>query len=145
MTAPPLGICCRGTIAKVNDGDTLIFLVFDVIPVSIRLRDCWAAETLRAKTPVERRLGEAAGQALRDFAEGEPGVLSINTVDARKLKDILTIDRVLGDVWLADDPDVDLATWMRRGNFAFRTKVELGEYVKSMETAALGDPTPPSP
>jgi endonuclease YncB( thermonuclease family) len=116
----------------VIDGDTLIFSVWDRLPVHVRLTQCWAAEVGRAKTEAEKRFGLQAKQRLQALAEGSRGVLLVATGEADDLSDVLTLDRVLGQVWTTAFVNADLSELMRAEKLAFRTKAELQAHLKGL-------------
>ncbi|NNE62377.1 MAG: hypothetical protein HKN35_15905 [Woeseia sp.] len=95
---PELGLTARGTIDRVIDGDTVVVdLAFIGIPLHIRLLDCWAPER-----------HTDAGKASTSFMEtlvhdGTAVTVHVPTQDVDSLRDLLTFDRVLGEVWIAGD------------------------------------------
>ena len=135
MTAPPLGICCRGRVLRVIDGDTLVFAMWGVLPIHVRLQACWAAE-LHGGTERSREMGAAAMSRLRTIAEGKAGRLFVYTGDADELKDVITLGRLLGRVWIDPELHSDVSEMMTESGLAFRSKAEL-------TTAATNGPPPP--
>lgn len=107
---PPLGLTLPCTILKVHDGDTLTVEVR--IVANVRLcgdgkRECWAPE-----------LSEPGGIQSRDhlagMALGSSGRLHIPIGDkASNISALLTMGRVLGDVWV-DDSAESLSEWQVR-------------------------------
>lgn len=112
LTVPELGLCLGGQVSEVTDGDTLKFKP-DSIEIKVRLDACWAEEsrgTLDKRTPG----GAKASADLKTLAEGKRGRLFIP--GSKRLADVLTLDRVLGRVWL-DGMEKDLSTiQVERGN-----------------------------
>jgi endonuclease YncB( thermonuclease family) len=102
MPAPPLGITARATIDRVVDGDTVDVNL--MIPVRVRLRDCWAPET-RGE---EKEAGEAAkAQLERIIPRGVQVHVHVPTGEADAMTDVLTFGRALGDIYrLGDDESV---------------------------------------
>lgn len=100
MSAPPLGLTARAIVTRIIDGDTL-----DVElrwPVRIRMLNCYAPEIHGEEKPK----GEKAKRALERMAP--PGTqvhINIPTEKADSLGDILTLDRVLGLVWVEGDDE----------------------------------------
>ena len=95
MTAPPLGITARATVNRVVDGDTIDVSL--LLPVRIRLRDCWAPELHGAE--------RIAGEDAKMFVEHTLGrfdqvIVSVPTSEAQSLGDVLTFGRLLGDVYV---------------------------------------------
>jgi len=112
LTVPQVGICLGGQVSEVTDGDTLKFKP-DSIEIKVRLDECWAEESLG---PIEKRTakGAKASADLKAMAEGKRGRLFIP--GSKRLADVLTLDRVLGRVWL-DGSAKDLSTiQVERGN-----------------------------
>lgn len=100
MQKPPLGITARATITKILDGDTL-----DVelrIPLRIRLLECYSPES-RTRDAEEKKKGIAAKQHLKELALDKMGRVFIPTSDARSVTDVLTMERILGRVWIDGD------------------------------------------
>lgn len=125
---PPIGITTRGTIARVIDGDTLIFNIHDTIPASIRLLDCWAPES-RTSDKHEKGLGVASKEHLK-FVEGKRAKLFIPTGQAQNVGDVFTFSRILGAVWL-EGSEHSLSEVQRSGGYAFRTKDEMREAIEA--------------
>lgn len=118
MTRPPLGISARATIKNVVDGDTV-----DVelrIPARVRMVGAYAPES-RTKDASEKVKGLAAKTHLTELAEGKHGQVFIDTSAARSLTDVLTLDRLVGTVWI-DGMDVDLSTAQVMAGHASSTK-----------------------
>ena len=94
---PPLGIRARIAVADVVDGDTVDVEI--VIPLRVRLLRCSSPES-RTTNTAEKKLGLKAKQELAAIATGQRGTLFVPTDRAESLMDVLTLDRVLGQVWL---------------------------------------------
>ncbi len=96
---PAGGTVHQTRFIRAIDGDTVEVEVYYTIRV--RLLDCWAPETTRAKTPEEKARGIASTENLRSYAKpGATGVVFIPAgVDHSKT---MTLNRYLGHVWLDD-------------------------------------------
>jgi endonuclease YncB( thermonuclease family) len=96
MREPQFGIVAHAAVDRVVDGDT-VDVLFGRIKVRIRLLKCWAPEIhgpqkdrgLKAKAFLEKLL-----------PKGTPVKVQIPTTGATQLGDVLTLDRVLGHIWL---------------------------------------------
>lgn len=115
---PEPGIAVRVIIADVYDGDTVT--VTWTQTARVRLLDCWAPE-VRTTDAGEKLAGEAARDFLHDLAAGKSGVLHIPTAGARRIDDVLTMGRVLGNIWLDGDP-LSLSEHMRDAGLATKEK-----------------------
>ena len=116
MPAPPLGITARATIDRVIDGDTVD--VHLLIPVRVRLLDCWAPETHGAEKPE----GEAAKLQLEKLLpEGASVHLHVPTAEADAMSDVFTFGRAIGDVYRVGD-DESVSQIMVGMGFATREK-----------------------
>lgn len=103
MTAPPpLGITAKVRVVEVIDGDTIELEL--VRRIRCRLRDCWSPE-LRGGTEATKRKGRQAKEHLAAIAQGKSGILHVPTDAAHRIGDVMTFDRVLGDVWLDGQTD----------------------------------------
>ena len=140
---PPPGIAVPCEIVEVYDGDTITVEVR--IRARVRLRDCWAAE-LRTIHPVEKQMGAAAKSALEEIVsspqDAEPArrgdeetgmraaaVLVIPLEAVRRLDDVLTLGRLLADVYLRGD-EMSLSERMVEIGQAWRTREELVDAIK---------------
>jgi endonuclease YncB( thermonuclease family) len=117
VEAPPLGMTLPGKVINIVDGDTLD--VETSLVVRVRLRDCWAPES-RTLDHEEKKRGLASKANLKLIAEGK--YCRVNVPISRFLTNSLTLDRVLGSVWLDGEPQ-DVSTLQVQGGFATRTKV----------------------
>lgn len=115
--APPLGVCLPGTIVNVVDGDTVD--VETKMVVRVRLRDCWAPES-RTTDLAEKKRGLASKDNLVRLAHGQTCRAFIPV--SKFLTSSLTLDRVLGQVWV-DGDSLDLSTLQVQQGYATRTKV----------------------
>lgn len=111
---PPHGWSTPCRVVNVVDGDTVDVEVRRVIRV--RLIDCWASET-RTKDQAEKQRGIAAKEHLRAVSEGRAATLFIP--GGETFKDQLTLDRVLGHVWVDGE---DLSELQVKGGFASKGK-----------------------
>lgn len=117
---PELGVMARGQVVRVIDGDTVI--VNMVIPVRVRMRDCWAPETR----------GESKAEGLKSKAElakvlkrGKVVRVHVPTMGADEIADVLTFGRVLGTIWAMIKPGrrrENVSTWMVSRGLATKEK-----------------------
>ena len=109
--APPHGWSTSCKIIKVVDGDTVDVEIKKT--VRIRLLDCWAPESIMVlptnPTPAEledakinKKRGQDSKEHLKLLAEGKTGTVFILGSD--NFKDISTLGRLLGHVWVDGDP-----------------------------------------
>lgn len=110
--APPLGVTSRGTLTRVVDGDTVDVEVR--YTVRVRFSDCWSPERSMSG-------GQKATDDLKSIALGKPVVLHIPTGQASSLADVLTLNRVVGTVWL-DGKGESLSEYQVRMKNASTTK-----------------------
>jgi endonuclease YncB( thermonuclease family) len=115
---PPRGVTTRGVVVNIVDGDTIDFEVR--YRVRIRLLDCWVPE-LNKGPEQERQRGRVAMLYARGLAGGKSATLFVPTQKARSMMDILTLDRVLGHVWL-DGFDESLSELMVESGYASKEK-----------------------
>jgi endonuclease YncB( thermonuclease family) len=88
----------RAKLDRIVDGDTVD--VHLMLPVRIRIRNCWAPET----RGTEALQGKEASEFLRSrISEDDQLRVHVPTTDADALGDILTFGRVVGDVYRASD------------------------------------------
>lgn len=121
---PPTGWTTPAKIVDIHDGDTVTVEI--TRRVQVRLLDCWAPESrIDPRVLAEHReAAKSAGIAARDYlramavksAEGgylrqTDAVLHI-PADSGNLSDILTLNRVIGRIWLPDDPTRDVSERM---------------------------------
>ena len=99
---PPTGWTVEGVVVKVVDGDTVDIEIRQV--VRVRLDQCWAPETKiddrvpKEKQAAEKRAGIESKEHLKQLADGKEVVLHVPI--GTNLKDSLTLNRVVGTVWL---------------------------------------------
>lgn len=118
MQKPPLGITARCEVVKPIDGDTLDVVLR--IPARVRLLDCWAPET-RTLDADEKERGLLAKVNLAALTMDKHGVVFIPTGQAHSVKDIITLDRVLGRVWM-DGDEQDLSSQQVAAGHATKDK-----------------------
>ena len=100
---PPTGWTVKGQVVNCVDGDTVDVSVTTI--VRVRLIDCWCPESkIDKRLPedqrkTEKQAGIAAKKHLEELALGKEVVLHV-PVNSSELKDVLTMNRVLGTVWL---------------------------------------------
>lgn len=97
---PEPRVTLAGTVVNIVDGDTED-IEFRIV-VRFRLvsggKGCWSPES-RTKNLVEKQLGLAAKQSLKDASLDKPCLVTI-PVKSIRLIDYMTMERVLGDVWV---------------------------------------------
>lgn len=122
---PETGWTVRGVVVKTVDGDTIDIEVRQV--VRVRLDQCWAPESKiddrlpKEKQAAEKAAGIASKEHLKQLADGKEVVLHVPI--GINLKDSLTLNRVLGTVWLKGS-DKSLNQLQVEGGFATREKRE---------------------
>lgn len=99
---PPIGWTVKGIVVKTIDGDTVDIEIRQV--VRVRLDQCWAPESKiddrlpKEKQAAEKRAGIESKEHLKQLADGKEVVLHVPI--GTNLKDSLTLNRVVGTVWL---------------------------------------------
>lgn len=119
--APEPGTTFDGTVVRVIDGDTLI--VETTTSVRVRLLDCWAPES-RTLDLDEKTKGLKAKARLQELATGKPVRVQLPT-HGGDLSESITLNRILGRVWLIEDgaPGLsDLSAQMVREGLALKAK-----------------------
>ena len=109
-----LSVACQ--IVDVHDGDTVTVEI--TRRIRVRLLDCWAPEVIGREKPE----GLKSRDALRALALRKMGTLYIPTEGNDQLGDVMTFDRVLGHIWLDEDPSENLSQKQVRKSYATRTK-----------------------
>jgi len=113
ISAPDPGWVTHATVSRVIDGDTIDVEIKKTLRV--RLLDCWSPESrMDSRLPVvERSAAKAAGQAakrnLEQIAAGREVIVQIPADKDGDISHVLTMDRVLGRVWLAESPAESLS------------------------------------
>jgi endonuclease YncB( thermonuclease family) len=95
-----LGVTTRAKIDRVVDGDTVD--VHLIIPLRVRLLDCWAPE-MHGEDRVAGAIAKAELEKLLPI--GSVVHLDVPTQDASALGDVLTFGRVLGDVYIEGEEE----------------------------------------
>ena len=100
---PDPGWVTNARYVRQMDGDTAVFAV--TMQLRIRFLDCWCGE-LKAKDPVEKKLGKLADEYLAELVRENPGVWTVE-IPAKKMRDgdiadLNTMGRWLGYVYLPD-------------------------------------------
>jgi len=106
VNKPAPGLNAKAVVTHVVDGDTV-----DVelrIDARIRLLDCWAPET-RTTDEAEKRRGLAAKANLESLCAGEACTVAIPFANASSVADMLTLNRILGRIWM-DGQGFDLSS-----------------------------------
>lgn len=105
--APAPSWTTTATVTRVVDGDTIDVEIKRTI--RIRLIDCWAPERkLDNRLPKEeqaaaKKAGLASKAHLTLIAQGQQVIVQIPTDPNGNFAQSLTLDRVLGQAWLAND------------------------------------------
>jgi len=126
VMAPETGWTTRAVVTRVIDGDTLEVETRKVL--RIRLLDCWAPESrIDPRIPEDEQLEEKerglrSKERLEEIAGGKEVIVHI-PLDG-DLSQVITMGRLLGRVWLADDPTESLSEKQVRGGYATKTKPE---------------------
>lgn len=125
FAAPEPNYTAKCVVVNIVDGDTVDVM----IPTTYRVRliDCWAPESHETKNPKEKALGLAAKAELTKYAKDKQAIVSIPT--SGTIKTSLTLDRVLGSVWLIDS-EQSLSEYMVSKKLAGKTKSEQQELLK---------------
>ena len=125
---PPLGWTTLAKVERVIDGDTLEITI--TRKVRIRVLDCWAPETHKTGRPGEKDFGLKVKAFVQELIDkhGTDVRVHIPTDVNQALADVLTMGRVLGDIWLADGRS--LAAILRKRGMATKTKQELIEQLE---------------
>ena len=101
MNQPPIGITTKGSVVNVVDGDTLDVEITRTIRV--RLKDCWCPET-RTRDLEEKKKGLAAKAHLESLlSDSKDVVLFIPADSDGDIKDVFTLNRVLGYIFIDKD------------------------------------------
>lgn len=116
MPRPEPGLTARAIVSRVVDGDTVEVLV--TIPVTVRLKDCWAPEI----HGIDKVAGLLSKQKLEELLPAKSHVLvDINTKEVHALSGVFTFGRVVGDIWI-DSLEHSIANEMVRTGFASNEK-----------------------
>ena len=113
---PATGVTVKGKCIAVVDGDTVDIEVMKI--VRVRLLDCWAPE-VRTPNLAEKAKGIKAKEHMTSLAHGKGVILHIPT--STRVADALTLNRVLGRVWV-DGSDLDVSAIMVRDGHATVSK-----------------------
>ena len=101
MNQPPIGITTKGCVVNVVDGDTLDVEITRTIRV--RLKDCWCPET-RTRDLEEKKKGLAAKAHLKSLLSDDKDVVLFIPADSDgDIKDVFTLNRVLGYIFIDED------------------------------------------
>ena len=119
FSAPRPGWCFPAKVAKITDGDTIVADI--TIRVHVRMLDCWAPETIAAKTPAERARGLVSKEYLAGQLPLGSEVVLFVPLESGDLRDSLTFGRVLGEVWRGDE---NMSEVMVSAGMATKTKVK---------------------
>lgn len=128
QSAPSPAWTTRANVTRVIDGDTLEIEVRRTFRV--RLLDCWCAESRRdprlpeSKQSAEKAKGQAAKENLNSLANGREVIVSVPLSADGDLAKVWTMGRVLGHVWLADQPDKSLSVQQVEAGHATKEKRE---------------------
>jgi endonuclease YncB( thermonuclease family) len=113
---PPLGVTARARVVEITDGDTLSVELS--LPISVRIRNCWAAEK-----------NTDAGKAAKEYIQqllppGSEVVVNVPTHHVKKVQSIFSFGRVLGNIYRQIDGK-SIADIMISAGHAFSSKGEL--------------------
>ena len=126
--APQPAWTTQATVVRVIDGDTIE--VEFRRKLRVRLLDCWAPESRRdprldeSQQATEKARGQAAKEALNSLANGREVIVSVPMAADGDLSTPWTMGRVLGHVWLADQPEKSLSQIQVEAGHASKTKPE---------------------
>ena len=129
QTAPAVGLTLPGRVVSVHDGDTLNVEVR--ILVNVRLLDCWCPE-IGEKDEKLRAISLEGREYIRSLALRKEVLVNVPITDRESVVrsgTSLTFARVLGNIWLADEPNgPDLAARLVQKKLAATEKGKpLGE------------------
>ena len=111
-----LGIVARAKVDRVVDGDTVD--VHLVIPLRVRLLDCWAPEV----TGEDKIAGAASKAKLEEMLKpGQLVHLDVPTKEVDALGGVLTFGRVLGNIFL-EDQEKSVSELMVEAGMALKEK-----------------------
>lgn len=125
--APSPSWTTRAKVLRVIDGDTLEVEIRRV--VRVRMLGCWSPEKKvdsrlpKEKQASEKQAGIAAKNRLSELALGKTVILQVPTDPSGDISKSLTMNRVLGTVWLEGD-SVSLSQRQVRDGFATEEKRE---------------------
>jgi endonuclease YncB( thermonuclease family) len=115
---PVLQLTAPGKIVNVVDGDTVDIQYTFV--VRGRLLGCWVPDK-------NKPINERAEDDLVMYVGGEEVITQIPLDKAESLKDLLTLNRVLMQVWKKGDT-ISLSEWqVKRGNASSQKNLPLGK------------------
>ena len=97
---PPVGWTTKAKVIYVVDGDTVDVEIRRVI--RIRLLDCWAPES-RTRDLDEKKRGLESKARMKELVDGKEVTVHIPTRSSGNIGKILTMNRVLGYVWIGDE------------------------------------------
>lgn len=126
-SAPSPSWTTRATVVNVVDGDTLDIEIRRAIRV--RMLDCWSPEKKvdarlpKEKQAEEKQAGLAAKKRLTELAMGKTVVVQVPTDPSGNVSKILTMNRVLGTVWIEGDSE-SLSQRQVKDGFATKEKRE---------------------
>jgi len=127
-SAPSPSWTTAAKVVRVIDGDTLEVEVRRVLRV--RMLDCWAPESRRdprldeSQRSSEKAKGQAAKEHLISLANGREVIVSVPMAADGDLSSPWTMGRVLGHVWLTDQPDKSLSVRQVEAGHATKSKPE---------------------
>ncbi len=126
--APEPAWVTTAKVVNVVDGDTVDVEITKIIRV--RMLDCWAPESridsrvAETQREAEKARGLAAKQALQELAGGQDVLVQIPTDTGGDVAHMMTLNRVLGRVWLASDLSETLSQKQVKAGHATTTKPE---------------------
>lgn len=126
-TVPPAGWTTPARVVEVHDGDTVTVEV--VTRMRVRLIDCWAPEVVKdrrvpaAEQAAAKAAGDASRQYLQQMVSRSPDRCVLFVPRAGDdIGDSTSLGRVLGHLWLADDPDHSVSERMVAAGHATKVK-----------------------
>jgi endonuclease YncB( thermonuclease family) len=122
---PERGLSVNAEVIKIVDGDTIDCRV--TLDFRVRLIDCWAPES-RTRDLEEKARGLAAKGYMLELADGQ--AVRVFIPGSGTLGEVLTLDRILGRVYVLTDgepSEADLSFQMVEAGHATTTKKEPNE------------------
>ena len=128
QAAPKPSWTTPARVLRIIDGDTLEVEVRRVLRV--RMLDCWAPEYRRdprldeSRREAEKAKVQAAKEHLISLANGREVIVSVPMAADEDVSKMWSMGRVLGWVWLADQPEKSLSVQQVEAGHAVTAKPE---------------------
>jgi len=135
LEKPPKGwtIDCE-IVGEPYDCDTITVKVEKTL--KIRLDECWSPEVVKTKITGEKELGLKARQWLLNYLDNyKDEEVTLFIPGSHSFQDITTLGRVLGRIFIGDK---DLSEEAVKAGYAFRTKQELQDFLRNLQTSDRG-------